>query len=55
VNVLGPYLLTALMDLPARLVYLTSGLEAAGRVNLSKLHDVLLAACAKLTGTELPG
>jgi NAD(P)-dependent dehydrogenase (short-subunit alcohol dehydrogenase family) len=38
VNVLGPYLLTALMDLPARLVYLTSGLEAAGRVNLDDLQ-----------------
>jgi NAD(P)-dependent dehydrogenase (short-subunit alcohol dehydrogenase family) len=38
VNVLGPYLLTALMPLPARLVYLTSGLEAAGRVNLDDLQ-----------------
>jgi NAD(P)-dependent dehydrogenase (short-subunit alcohol dehydrogenase family) len=38
VNVLGPYLLTALMDLPARLVYLTSGLEAAGRMNLDDLQ-----------------
>lgn len=38
VNVLGPYLLTALMDLPARLVYLTSGLEAAGRVNVDDLQ-----------------
>ena len=38
VNVLGPYLLTALMDLPARLVYLSSGLESAGRVNLDDLQ-----------------
>lgn len=38
VNVLGPYLLTALMPLPARLVYLTSGLEAAGRVHLDDLQ-----------------
>jgi NAD(P)-dependent dehydrogenase (short-subunit alcohol dehydrogenase family) len=38
VNVLGPYLLTALMPLPARLVYLTSGLESAGRVNLDDLQ-----------------
>jgi NAD(P)-dependent dehydrogenase (short-subunit alcohol dehydrogenase family) len=38
VNVLAPYLLTALMDLPARLVYLTSGLEATGRVNLDDLQ-----------------
>ena len=37
VNVLGPYLLTALMPLPPRLVYLTSGLEASGRVNLDDL------------------
>lgn len=34
VNVLGPYVLTALMPLPPRLVYLTSGLESVGRVDL---------------------
>lgn len=38
VNVLGPYLLTALIPLPPRLVYLTSGLESAGRVNLDDLQ-----------------
>ena len=38
VNVLAPYLLTALMPLPPRLVYLTSGLESAGRVNLGDLQ-----------------
>jgi NAD(P)-dependent dehydrogenase (short-subunit alcohol dehydrogenase family) len=38
VNVLGPYLLTALMPLPPRLVYLTSGLESAGQVNLEDLQ-----------------
>jgi NAD(P)-dependent dehydrogenase (short-subunit alcohol dehydrogenase family) len=38
VNVLGPYLLTALMPLPPRLVYLTSGLEPAGRVHLDDLQ-----------------
>ena len=38
VNVLGPYLLTTLMPLPARLVYLTSGLASAGRVNLDDLQ-----------------
>jgi NAD(P)-dependent dehydrogenase (short-subunit alcohol dehydrogenase family) len=38
VNVLGPYLLTALMPLPPRLVYLTSGLEADGRVHLDDLQ-----------------
>jgi NAD(P)-dependent dehydrogenase (short-subunit alcohol dehydrogenase family) len=38
VNVLGPYLLTALMPLPPRLIYLTSGLESAGRANLADLQ-----------------
>jgi NAD(P)-dependent dehydrogenase (short-subunit alcohol dehydrogenase family) len=38
VNVLAPYLLTALMPLPARLIYLTSGLESAGRANLADLQ-----------------
>jgi NAD(P)-dependent dehydrogenase (short-subunit alcohol dehydrogenase family) len=38
VNVLAPYLLTALMPRPARLVYLSSGLESAGRVNLADLQ-----------------
>jgi NAD(P)-dependent dehydrogenase (short-subunit alcohol dehydrogenase family) len=38
VNVLAPYLLTALMPLPSRLVYLSSGLESAGRVNLADLQ-----------------
>ncbi|GAA4585269.1 NAD(P)-dependent dehydrogenase (short-subunit alcohol dehydrogenase family) [Actinoplanes octamycinicus] len=34
VNTLAPYLLTALMPAPARLIYLTSGLEADGRARL---------------------
>jgi len=38
VNVLAPYLLTALMAQPARLVYLTSGLEAQGRIGLDDLQ-----------------
>ncbi len=38
VNVLAPYLLTALMARPARLIYLTSGLEAQGRVDLDDLE-----------------
>ncbi len=38
VNVLGPYLLTALMPLPPRLVYLSSGLESSGRVDLGDLQ-----------------
>lgn len=40
VNVVAPYLLTALMDRPARLVYLSSGLSASGRIDLDDLqHD----------------
>lgn len=38
VNVLGPYLLTALIPLPPRLVYLSSGLESAGRMDLDDLQ-----------------
>jgi NAD(P)-dependent dehydrogenase (short-subunit alcohol dehydrogenase family) len=38
VNVLTPYLLTALMPRPARLVYLTSGLEAQGVADLDDLQ-----------------
>jgi NAD(P)-dependent dehydrogenase (short-subunit alcohol dehydrogenase family) len=38
VNVLAPYLLTALMPPPPRLVYLTSGLESAGRADLEDLQ-----------------
>ena len=38
VNVVAPYLLTALMPRPARLVYLTSGLEAEGRLDWDDLQ-----------------
>ena len=38
VNVLAPYVLTALLPRPARLVYLTSGLEANGTVRLDDLQ-----------------
>ncbi|MCA2214266.1 SDR family NAD(P)-dependent oxidoreductase [Jidongwangia harbinensis] len=38
VNVLAPYLLTALLPRPARLIYLTSGLEADGAVHLDDLQ-----------------
>ncbi|MEU6157892.1 SDR family NAD(P)-dependent oxidoreductase [Streptomyces sp. NPDC047130] len=37
VNVVAPYLLTALCPRPARLVYLTSGLESAGRLDFDDL------------------
>jgi NAD(P)-dependent dehydrogenase (short-subunit alcohol dehydrogenase family) len=38
VNVLAPYVLTALMPRPQRIVYLTSGLEAAGVADLDDLQ-----------------
>lgn len=37
VNVLAPYLLTALVIRPARLVYLSSGMHASGRAELDDL------------------
>lgn len=53
VNVLAPYILTALMDRPRRLVYVSSGLHRGGTARLgslegslyadSKLHDIMLA------------
>lgn len=38
INTVAPYLLTALMPRPGRLVYLTSGLEAQGRAVLDDLQ-----------------
>ncbi|MGI5241766.1 SDR family NAD(P)-dependent oxidoreductase [Dactylosporangium sp. CA-139066] len=38
INVLAPYLLTALMPRPQRLVYLTSGLESVGVADLADLQ-----------------
>jgi len=38
VNTVAPYVLTALMPRPRRLVYLTSGLEAQGRAELDDLQ-----------------
>ncbi len=38
VNVVAPYVLTALMPMPRRLVYLTSGLESQGRAELDDLQ-----------------
>ena len=37
VNVLAPYLLTALMDRPARLVYLSSGMHRGGTASIEDL------------------
>jgi NAD(P)-dependent dehydrogenase (short-subunit alcohol dehydrogenase family) len=38
INVLAPYLLTALIDRPGRLVYLSSGLHRSGNPDLSDLQ-----------------
>ena len=38
INVLAPYLLTALMPLPANVIYLTSGLEADGAIDFDDLQ-----------------
>ena len=38
VNVLAPYVLTCLIPAPARLIYLTSGLESHGGVHLDDLQ-----------------
>jgi NAD(P)-dependent dehydrogenase (short-subunit alcohol dehydrogenase family) len=38
VNALAPYVLTALMDRPSRLVYLTSGLQENGHLDLTDLQ-----------------
>lgn len=38
INVLAPYLLTALMELPERLVYLSSGMNRSGRPDLDDLQ-----------------
>lgn len=38
INVLAPYLLTTLMPLPRRLVYLTSGMASSGTIDLNDLQ-----------------
>ena len=38
VNVLAPYVLTALIEMPARLVYLSSGMHRRGRADLEDLQ-----------------
>jgi NAD(P)-dependent dehydrogenase (short-subunit alcohol dehydrogenase family) len=37
VNVIAPYLLTALIDRPQRLIYLSSGMHRGGRADLGRL------------------
>src|SRR5215468_5059955 len=38
INILAPYLLTALMPLPARLIYLTSGMADGGMIDVADLQ-----------------
>ncbi len=38
INALAPYVLTAIMDRPARLIYVTSGLQVQGTVDLDDLQ-----------------
>jgi NAD(P)-dependent dehydrogenase (short-subunit alcohol dehydrogenase family) len=66
VNVLAPYLLTALMTRPGRLVYLSSGMHRSGRAELSgldgpgigygdsKLLDATLAAAVARRWPAVP-
>jgi NAD(P)-dependent dehydrogenase (short-subunit alcohol dehydrogenase family) len=39
VNIVAPYVLTALLDKPARLVYLSSSMHRGGRTDLRRLAD----------------
>ncbi|MCX4613051.1 MULTISPECIES: SDR family NAD(P)-dependent oxidoreductase [Streptomyces] len=39
VNVIAPYLLTALMDKPSRLIYLSSSMHRGGSTSLARLAD----------------
>jgi NAD(P)-dependent dehydrogenase (short-subunit alcohol dehydrogenase family) len=41
INVLAPYLITALMEVPKRLIYLSSGLQENGHVDLDDLEHTL--------------
>jgi hypothetical protein len=40
VNILAPYLLTALMDRPQRLVYLSSSAHRSGRAGLTGIDSI---------------
>lgn len=55
VNTLAPYILTSMMYLPNRLIYLSSGMHMQGRPDIkmqhisysdTKLHDVIIALAA---------
>src|SRR4029453_16700829 len=58
VNIVAPYLLTALIDRPQRLIYLSSGAHRSGRANLDGIDwsGRTTGSCAdsKLFVTPLP-
>ncbi|MBU2663911.1 SDR family NAD(P)-dependent oxidoreductase [Actinoplanes bogorensis] len=53
VNVVAPYLLTALIDRPARLVYLTSGMQSGGHADVSAVGTGSSYSDSKLFVTTL--
>jgi NAD(P)-dependent dehydrogenase (short-subunit alcohol dehydrogenase family) len=53
VNVLAPYLLTALIDRPDRLVYLSSGMHHGGRAQLAGIERSITYSDSKLFVTTL--
>jgi len=60
VNTLAPYILTALMARPQRLIYISSVLHHQGPAKTHPaaanvdLQDAFLSACAALSGVEFP-
>jgi NAD(P)-dependent dehydrogenase (short-subunit alcohol dehydrogenase family) len=53
VNVVAPYLLTALIERPRRLVYLTSGMHSGGRAHLDLRPERVSYSDSKLLVTTL--
>jgi NAD(P)-dependent dehydrogenase (short-subunit alcohol dehydrogenase family) len=53
VNVVAPYVLTALIDLPGRLVYLSSGMHRGGHADLSHLDWSGSRATASYSDSKL--
>jgi NAD(P)-dependent dehydrogenase (short-subunit alcohol dehydrogenase family) len=53
VNVVAPYVLTALVDRPARLVYLSSGMHRGGRPEVARLDWAGTSATASYSDSKL--
>ena len=53
VNVIAPYLLTALIDRPERLIYLSSGMHRGGRANLAGMDWSGQRATASYSDSKL--